>query len=231
MSFVPDKIKSYEWYYNKLPLYLKNSYGFSEHFRIWYELLISGDKNGIVNVGDTLLYLFNIFDKNFLQTIANLPDSGATEGNYGTVSDFLDKLGYLFGVIRNFSVTYKNDNNEDVTEDLSLNNEDFLLLIKAQIIKNYCEGTYEQIKGYYNSAGLDVFLITTEDGASAHLYLAATPDSTKYSLNVEKMFKSGLMRIESMGITYTEGVRALDWFLTWDSTKIKEYWDAGVWSA
>ena len=231
MSFVPDKIKSYEWYYNKLPLYLKNSYGFSEHFKIWYELLISGDKNGIVNVGDTLLYLFNIFDENFLQTIANLPDSGATEGNYGTVSDFLDKLGHLFGVIRNFSVTYKNDNNEDVTEDLSLNNEDFLLLIKAQIIKNYCEGTYEQIKGYYNSAGLDVFLITTEDGASAHLYLAATPDSTKYSLNVEKMFKSGLMRIESMGITYTEGVRALDWFLTWDSTKAKEYWDAGVWSA
>ena len=231
MSFVPDKIKSYEWYYNKLPLYLKNSYGFSEHFRIWYELLISGDKNGIVNVGDTLLYLFNIFDENFLQTIANLPDSGATEGNYGTVSDFLDKLGYLFGVIRNFSVTYKNDNNEDVTEDLSLNNEDFLLLIKAQIIKNYCEGTYEQIKGYYNSAGLDVFLITTEDGASAHVYLAATPDSTKYSLNVEKMFKSGLMRIESMGITYTEGVRALDWFLTWYSTRAKEYWDTGVWSA
>ena len=231
MSFVPDKIKSYEWYYNKLPLYLKNSYGFSEHFRIWYELLISGDKNGIVNVGDTLLYLFNIFDKNFLQTIANLPDSGATEGNYGTVSDFLDKLGYLFGVIRNFSVTYKNDNDEDVTEDLSLNNEDFLLLIKAQIIKNYCEGTYEQIKGYYNSAGLDVFLITTEDGASAHVYLAAPPDSTKYSLNVEKMFKSGLMRIESMGITYTEGVRVLLSFLTWDSTKTKEYWDTGVWSA
>ena len=231
MSFVPDKIKSYEWYYNKLPLYLKNSYGFSEHFKIWYELLISGDKNGIVNVGDTLLYLFNIFDENFLQTIANLPDSGATEGNCGTVSDFLDKLGYLFGVIRNFSVTYKNDNNENVTEDLSLNNEDFLLLIKAQIIKNYCEGTYEQIKGYYNSAGLDVFLITTEDGASAHVYLGATPDSTKYSLNVEKMFKSGLMRIESMGITYTEGVRALDWFLTWDSTKAKEYWDAGVWPA
>ena len=231
MSFVPDKIKSYEWYYNKLPLYLKNSYGFSEHFRIWYELLISGDKNGIVNVGDTLLYLFNIFDKNFLQTIANLPDSGATEGNYGTVSDFLDKLGYLFGVIRNFSVTYKNDNDEDVTEDLSHNNEDFLLLIKAQIIKNYCEGTYEQIKGYYNSAGLDVFLITTEDGASAHVYLAAPPDSTKYSLNVEKMFKSGLMRIESMGITYTEGVRVLLSFLTWDSTKTKEYWDTGVWSA
>ena len=231
MSFVPDKIKSYEWYYNKLPLYLKNSYGFSEHFKIWYELLISGDKNGIVNVGDTLLYLFNIFDENFLQTIGSLPDSGATEGNYGTVSDFLDKLGYLFGVIRNFSVTYKNDNNENVTEDLSLNNEDFLLLIKAQIIKNYCEGTYEQIKGYYNSAGLDVFLITTEDGASAHVYLGATPNSTKYSLNVEKMFKSGLMRIESMGITYTEGVRALDWFLTWDSTKAKEYWDAGVWSA
>ena len=231
MSFVPDKIKSYEWYYNKLPLYLKNSYGFSEHFRIWYELLISVDKNGIVNVGDTLLYLFNIFDKNFLQTIANLPDSGATEGNYGTVSDFLDKLGYLFGVIRNFSVTYKNDNDEDVTEDLSLNNEDFLLLIKAQIIKNYCEGTYEQIKGYYNSAGLDVFLITTEDGASAHVYLAAPPDSTKYSLNVEKMFKSGLMRIESMGITYTEGVRVLLSFLTWDSTKTKEYWDTGVWSA
>lgn len=231
MSFVPDKIKSYEWYYNKLPLYLKNSYGFSEHFRIWYELLISGDKNGIVNVGDTLLYLFNIFDKNFLQTIANFPDSGATEGNYGTVSDFLDKLGYLFGVIRNFSVTYKNDNDENVTEDLSLNNEDFLLLIKAQIIKNYCEGTYEQIKGYYNSAGLDVFLITTEDGASAHVYLAAPPNSSKYSLNVEKMFKSGLMRIESMGITYTEGVRVLVSFLTWDSTKTKEYWDTGVWSA
>ena len=35
-----EKLSSFEYYEQKLPLYLRNSYGFIEHFRIWYDLLV-----------------------------------------------------------------------------------------------------------------------------------------------------------------------------------------------
>ena len=35
-----DKLSTFKYYEEKLPLYLQNSYGFKEHFRIWFDLLI-----------------------------------------------------------------------------------------------------------------------------------------------------------------------------------------------
>ena len=233
---IAEKLQTFEYYYDKLPLYLKNSYGFAEHFRIWFELLKSGDKNGIVNVSETLLYLLDLFDDKYLEKLSQIegtlpkldtPQNVPTSPSYGLQSDILDKIGLLFGVKRQFGIKYT-ENDVEVEEDISLNNQDFLLLIKGQIIKNYCEGTFDQIKGFYNSAGLKVYIITTDEGASSHVYLAEAGD---YSDNVKKMFKSGLLRIESMGITYTEGTKVIATFMVWDSAKETEYWDEGGWAA
>lgn len=230
VSILPDKFKSFEYYINKLPLYLRNSYGFIEHYRIWYDLMIGENENGLINVSDTILYLMDIFDDNYLVTIRDLTDSGSTgDTDYGSKCDILDKIAALFGVTRNFSITYYEDN-EEIKEELSLNNEDLLLLIKGQIIKNYCEGSYDQIKGYYNDAGLVVYVITAEADATSHIYLAEPEGSMQYSENVKKMFKSGLLRIESMGITYRDSTTELTGFLKWDSSASVELWDVGVWA-
>ena len=65
VSILPDKFKSFEYYVNKLPLYLRNSYGFIEHYRIWYDLMIGENENGLINVSDTILYLMDIFDDDY----------------------------------------------------------------------------------------------------------------------------------------------------------------------
>ena len=73
-----------------------------------------------------------------------------------------------------------------------------------------------------------MYIITTDEGASSHVYLAEAGD---YCDSVKQMFKSGLLRLESMGITYTEGTKVIATFMVWDSAKEAEYWDEGGWAA
>lgn len=50
-----EKLSSFEYYEQKLPLYLRNSYGFIEHFRIWYDLLVQTTPftfNQLINNGN-----------------------------------------------------------------------------------------------------------------------------------------------------------------------------------
>lgn len=231
ISILPDKLKDFNYYKNKLPLYLQNSYGFIEHFRIWYDMYIGNtDYNGIVSSIDVILNLLNIFDEDYLEYIAAMPETDVSEEEpYGTKCDILDKIGNLFGVQRVFSCTYI-DEYEQITEELTLNNAEFLILIRGQIIKNYCEGTYSQIEQYYNSTGLKICITTSEtDNAEAHIYLVSNEDES-YSENIRKMFLAGLLRIESMGIRYLDIYSSLDGILRWDSGISNEVWDEGVWS-
>ena len=38
-NLIPQQLMTFEYYANKLPLYLRNSKSFMEHFRIWYDVL------------------------------------------------------------------------------------------------------------------------------------------------------------------------------------------------
>lgn len=222
-SIMSDVLKSFDYYVEKLPMFLQESYGFIEHFRIWHDVL-----NATISASDETLCLLNIFDSDYLDKIRDLPDSGSTgPTNYGTKSDILDKLGKFFGVNRTFSCTYE-DTSGTRTDQLTLNNEDFLLLIKGQIIKNYCEGTYEQLVQYYQNAGLRVFIITSSENATSALHLVEL-DEGDYSDNVKKMFKAGLLRIASVGIKYNDYLVKLTGFLTWDGELGGDVWDVGVW--
>lgn len=233
MSILPEKLKSYDYYLAKLPLFLRQSKTFPEHFRIWFEL-ISGKvdgKSGIIDCGDFILHLLDIFDKDFLKTINDL-DGSQDENNEYTSSDILDKLAALFGLTRRFSVSYIDDEEvEHNNEELFLTNEDLLILIKTQIIKNFCDGTMQQIESFYKAVGLNVLVITTKYNATAHIYLAELENSEAYSDNIRKMFLAGLFRINNLGIRYINKYKILRGFLEWDTAPTeKQGWDRGIWA-
>lgn len=225
-SIIPDKLQSFDYYKDKLPVYLQNSEGFQTHFKIWYDFL----KQGVVKNADILLNLLLIFDKDYLAYLQQL-DSDMSPTSF--VCDILDKLGSIFGVTRHFTVEYEVEG-EKVSELLTLDNNDFLILIKAQIIKNYCEGTREQISEYYKSVGLQLYVQTdnTSD-ATANLYLTTGTGDTQYnySENVKKMFLGGMLRIESVGIKYQEAFVDISRLLFWDTINAEATngWDGGEW--
>lgn len=224
MSVLIDKLKSFDYYKDKLPIYLQNSYGFIEHFRIWHDLLIGQSENtGVVGASDTMLDLLDIFSDDYLDKLNALEDS-----ENGTKSDLLDKLGGLFGLRRGLKVTYIDDT-ETVSENITLDNKDFLLLIKAQIIKNYCNGTYAQIKEYYEKSGLYIVSKNASSPATLNIYLNNIEGSSyEYSENVKKMFLAGLLNIKSMGIQYNYSIQMLQELLIWDSSV--KGWDQGAWA-
>ena len=210
-SIIPQTLREFDYYKNKIPLYLQNSEGFIEHFRIWYDLLVSG----VGNKSDILLNMLLIFDPNYLSYLESIDEDIQKDGY---VCDILDKLGNIFGVNRYFKVTYE-EAGEDKTEQLQLNNEEFLILIKGQIIKNYCEGTRQQIEEYYKSVGLQIYVQTdTTSTATANLYLTTgtAGSSYDYSDNIKKMFLGGMLIIDSVGIKYQKAFIDTDRLLFWD---------------
>ena len=224
MSVINEKIYNFDYYVKKLPLYLRNSDGFVEHFRIWFDVLTS-----VVENSDQILDLINVFDSNYLTKINELDES--KDKNQ---SDILDKLGSIFNIKRNFSVTYiPEGQNNPITKQLSLNNKDFLLLIKAQIIKNYSDGSYIQMRKFYGDAKLKIYFYS-DNPASVNVYLLNTPGSEDfdYSNDVLDMFYAGLLTIESMGITYAYSQQSYNDILVWaneDESLGNNEWDSGEW--
>lgn len=239
-SILNDTLKDFDYYYRKLPKYLRESEGFISHFRIWYDLLVGNKSNenntyGIVGTADTLFALFNIFDQtidfdgnitnHYLEYLNSLPGNDG-----GTKSDILDKLGLLFGVTRNFSVTYTYLY-DTYTKELTLNNNDFLILIKAQIIRNYCNGSREQMTEYYRSIGLNVVLVSSYLPATAFVYLAKYPNESeyRYSENVQSMFLAGLLTIHNMGINYEHRLVDVTTLLIWKELPLNNDADTYGW--
>lgn len=221
-SIIPNTLKEFDYYKQKLPLYLQNSEGFQEHFRIWYDFLVQD----VVKNADILLNLLLIFDKDYLSYLQSIDEEMSPDSDY---CDILDKLGSIFGVTRHFKISYEVAG-EAITEQIELDNQDFLILIKAQIIRNYCEGTREQMEAYYKSVGLQIYIQTnTTATATANLYLAQGIGNTEYdySENVQKMFLAGMLRIESVGIKYQEAYVDLSRILFWDNEN--SLWDTGGW--
>lgn len=242
ISILPDKLATFEYYENKLPIWLKSSKTFKEHFRIWFDLLVGSPNvlvcseskicseeifvkgigySGVIRTLDRILALVDIFNDSYFAD-----DSSKISKQ----DDWLDKIGKLFGVKRTLSVEYKEDG-KSVTYDLILNNFEFLKLIQCQIINNYYDGSYSQVKAYYEKTGLKVLYTTATQPATCDAYLLETDDS--YSDNMKKLFLSGLLLIKSAGIVYTTSQLNLASLLIWDKQVSGEYtgWDYGEWIA
>lgn len=214
-NLLPEKLMAFEYYQNKLPLYLQNSHGFISHFKLWYDMAIGEDDyTGLLTSGNGVLYLLNIFDSNYLTELAKLP------GYTSTSCDILDKLAKLFCVQRVFTIP------GDSTVELT--NEELLLLIKAKIIQNYYDGTREQLMQYYKDAGLRVFAVTDQDMFSPACKVILCQIGSEYSANTIAMFEAGLLFVQSMGINYSFETQTLSVTMTWD-TGLRPQWDVGEW--
>lgn len=215
---IPLTLREFRYYERKLPLYLRNDEGFVSHFKLWYDLLMGkGDDdmnvaisefNGISPTSDLLLHLLNIYDPEFLDNIAQLKD-------YNNDCNLLDKLGNLFGLRRTFSFDYYETatSQTKTRTTVSLNDREFLTLIKAQIIRNYCDGTYEQVMQYYADANLQILPVYNDVyNASVDAYLNESEAVTE---NINKLFRGGFLTIEHLGIRYTYTVAAMLNILIW----------------
>lgn len=215
---IPLTIREFRYYERKLPLYLRNDDCFIEHFRLWYELLMGeGDDEqgialnefkGVSPTSDLLLHLLNIYDNDFLDTISQLK-------GYNDNCNILDMLGNLFGLRRTFSLEYyeTTTSTEKTAATVSLTDKEFLTLIKAQIIRNYCNGTYEQVIQYYNDAGLQILPVNNSTyAASVDTYLNESEDVTP---NISKLFRGGYLTIEHLGIRYTYTISQIFNVLVW----------------
>lgn len=215
---IPLTIREFRYYERKLPLYLRNDECFVEHFRLWYELLMGkGDDEtgvpinefqGISPSADLLLHLLNIYDKDFLDTVTQLKD-------YNDDCNLLDMLGSLFGLRRTFSFEYY-ETATSLTKTqttVSLKDKEFLTLIKAQIIRNYCNGTYEQVMQYYKDANLQILPVSNNVyNASVDAYLNESEDITS---NIDKLFRGGYLTVEHLGIHYTYTITEILRILIW----------------
>lgn len=221
---IDKELLDFQYYYNKLPVYLKNSYGFEEHFKIWFDLLSTMD-----STEDNIMRFFDIFNKDYLNYINELEGEG---------SDILDKIGKIFNIKRNLSVPYL-DGAEKVTKFVSLNNKDFLTFIRATIIKNYCDGSFEQINNFYENINLPIIYIGTNSPATVNVVMLKTQGEDAVSEEVQTLFKGGLLNIKSMGIIYSNyTIVDFDSLAIWDlvqKTYANNYtnndkgWDGGQW--
>lgn len=211
-----NKLKSWNYYKEKIPLYIQNSYGIVEHFKILFDLLVQMDLTE-----DDVLYGFNILDTGYLTFINNLDDSDTKDS-----SDILNKIGLLYGVTRTFDVDYI-ENKETKTASLHLTNSEFLKLIKARIIQNNYDGSYIQAREFYDKMNLPVYLFQSANSAEVYVYLNTSVPLTE---NEKKMFLANLFTIKSMGITYITSITEVISLLIWDSTSEFRYWDKGRWT-
>lgn len=227
MSFYPEQLKSFDYYEQKLPQYLKSSESFKEHFRIWHEFLVGNEDNGLLYNEQVLLAALNIFDKDYASNFLE-----------NESSDMLDKLAALFAVKRMLDVTYLDDTSQPQTKKLSLTNEELLLLIKSRIIQSNCEGSYEQIQEFYKGIGLDVVIHTRSSSADepavctmALIVPSEGSEEEGPSENIKALFFSGLLTIKSMGIRYIfttiYGSREEIIYLEWDNPDVG--WNMGAW--
>lgn len=163
---------------------------------------------GLLNCADRILQVFDVFSDNYLD-------------NTGLTSQLLERIAALFNLRRKFSVSYKH-NGQDITSVLDLTDDELLLLIRCTIIKNYYNGTTQQIQQYYDKAGL-IIKYTASNNASVNVYLLILGDKI-YSDNIKAMFFAKMLVVESLGIAYNYEVTDPTNLAIWDVSK----WDGGT---
>ena len=215
------ELLGWNYYEKKIPLYILNSYGVQEFFKIMVEFLSNQDFTE-----DEIIKAFNIYDKDYISFM-----KGYDEGGYNFV--FLDGLGYLYGINRAFGVDYLDDSGNITHKDLFLNNEELLTLIKVRIIQNNFNGTYEEVRSLYDDINLPVYLLQSQNPAEAFVYISTfNPDGTPndMSSNIKDMIYAGLFTIKSMGITYYTYIKDVIHLGIWDSESANRKWDNALWN-
>lgn len=200
-----DKLLQLNYYTKKLSTSMRASFGVEDQFAMFVYYLNE--------INTTLDSLFQQLDVN---------------AEVERLDDTLDKIASFYGLYRTLSVSYHdNTEDEDVNEDITLTNDELLLLIKATIIKNNCQGTMEEINNMYKTFDLPIFVATRDDENAAATYYIKT--EVPVSDNIMHLFKAGLLSVQSMGINYNFLESNDSRYGLWDSTDSTRLWDEGWW--
>lgn len=201
---INDKLLTFDYYKDKMTLFLKNSYGVKEQLEILYQILVQFD-----NEAYKMFSMMNMLDENTITVINNLDENE---------SDILDKIGKLFGLSRNLTVVI-----EDVTYSLNLTNSEFFKLIQTTIIKNSFSGTREEAEKLYKMINIPILMLNDTTPAQVLMIYDDTEDENS---NLQKLFLSGLFTLKSMGISYTYKVQKVSQIGTFDVS----YYDNSRWN-
>lgn len=218
-----EKLKSFEYYQDKLPLYMRNSYGILEHFDILWNVLYYVD-----NTEDNILKAFDILSPDYLNTVVASYDDSPTQDQF----DFLDRLAEIYGMHRDFDVEYV-QHKEIIKKSLHLTNSELLKLIKARIIQNNFDGSYKQLREYYDSMGFPIAILQGTLPGTAFVYISPTDlegNPITMTENERDMILANLFTIKSMGIIYQTYIADIKALAIWDSTDANRAFDKGIMS-
>lgn len=190
-----EGLLDWKYYTNSLSLFLKRSFGMLEHFRLYYDILkLIDDEESKIFDG------LNIFNENYDLDLA---------------TDILDKIGLILNVKRKFQVVV-----DETSHDLNLSNDELLLLIKAQIIKNHYDGTYIQYKSLYELANIPVIIYTDNNHSATVNCFLNYDGSVEITDNIKYMFQAGYLSIESLGISYVYSITNINLFAKFDDENL-----------
>lgn len=195
-----EKLRQKSYYLEKLPLFLRNSYGVEDQVHIYWSLLTDQ-----------------------LTTIDDLFSALALEYD-GEYDDTLDKLAELVGAKRSLDVKYKEAGTlKEAT--LHLNNRELVRFIRTRIMQNNYFGGFEQLQENYQRLGLNVFTIDSASGAGIVDHVLN--DDLDLTENDKKMFLSGHYTIRSVGIIYQFTIGTINMIGSWDNAGTK--WNVQHW--
>lgn len=208
-----QQLTQLDYYLNKLSLFIKGSYGIKEQFTTFFNVLLNID-----NTVDDFFAHFPAVTDAALFAINSLSS---------TESDILDKIGLILGVTRRFDVMYVDDDGIQIKKQLNLTNNELQKLIKAQIIRNNFQGSYEELTQFYTWLGLPIHVNNYVDAATVIMTL----DSSIKTTDAEKdMFLAGLFTVKSLGIAYQHHLLPVHNTAIWDNASSTRVWNVGVWS-
>lgn len=218
---INEEIKSWNYYRNKLPLYIKNSYGLEQMIKdVFYDCLKRVDE-----VEDDFLEVIDILNENYSTILEKYvtPNDSSEENSF----DILVKIAKIYGMNREINISYMELNEETqvlekVEKKLTLTNEELLKLIKGRILQNNFNGSYEQMRAYYDYFKLPIFIYTDTDiDLKAHVIIS-TDGLSNFTQNEVDMIKAGLFTLKSMGIEYDQAVVDTSNLFIWDES----LWDS-----
>lgn len=223
-----NELQQYDFYRKSLSLFMKHTPSLNIRCDMWTAIL-----RNVLSCADGIFDLLNIFYYN------SKTDNYLTSIGYdlnGTAKNFLDEIALIYGISRQVVLTenYDKDKHSIPVADrqikqITLTNQELLILIEATIRKYNFNGTRQGIREIYQGTPLfqwikyqtgypeeiqkyiqyiktSSFLTTLNiiyyDSGSAKCTIAIDSSDTTATANIMNLFTNGLLTIESVGIEY-----------------------------
>ena len=189
-----------QYYLDRLSKFMQESYGIDKQ----------------VETFQTLLKQINEYYDRYFEELNFFKYDEYEEG-----SELLNMIGKVFNCERSFTLPIYDVNNPLTIigyESVDLNNDEYLMYIKTQVIKQNFDGGRETLQKLYstyingqNHPGiLEDFYILYTTPANARCEIRWNAENP--SENLRKLFENGYLTIESMGIMYTRSIENFNKF-------------------